>query len=378
MISMKQFPITTEEELKQAITRFKERIDYFSGYQKKIAEKFLWKAQELKNIDLEFEARRLLVSYYNNLHEYDKGFATFSWLLQRCDEDRERFNYKSILGLYSLIIIVAKQYSAIPKTRVIELFDDFERRYREMGIGERMISSYKFYQYSEMGEIEQAEKEYIVWQAASSAVFFPCKQCEELFLSAYLADEGRYEELLELIQPVLDGRITCHYNELSELHQGMLACMMLGRWEEATVLEVRSRKFLDLDIAFLYEFSSHLLYYGITGAFEKGRILFEKQLPHAREIAPDLTRLKFFISSQEFFRRLHQNGRTFVQLNLPGFTAVPAEADGYEVAGLMKYCQDEMNRLAEALDSRNENDYHKKQTALLVERCVAIEQQVCE
>ncbi|MBC9812797.1 hypothetical protein H9Y05_09975 [Crocinitomicaceae bacterium CZZ-1] len=370
---MKQLPITTAEELKQAIVHFEEHADYVSGYQEKIAEKLLWKAQELKNIDLEFEVRAMLISYYNNRHKDDQMLATFPWLLQRCDEDRERFNYKYILRLYRLIITIGQQYSAIPKTRVIELFDDFERRYREMGVGEKMISHYKFYLYSEMGEIERAEKEYAVWQAASYAVFFPCKKCDEVFLDAYLAAEGRYEELLELLQPVLDGRITCHGNELFGLHQAMLACMMLGRWEEATMYEVRSRKHLDPDVGYLYAFSSHLLYYGITGAFEKGRILFEKQLPHARESVPDLPRLKFFTASQEFFSRLHRSGRTFVHLKLPGFTAVQAGENGYEVDALVSYCRDEMNRLTEALDRRNENDYYRKQTASLVERYATTE-----
>ncbi len=372
---MKQLPITTEEELERAIIHFKEHADYISGYQEKILEKYLWKAQELKNIDLEFKIRTFLISYYNNRHKFDKMFAAFPWLLQRCDENLERFDYKHVLWLYRLVVLMSKQYSAVPKAKVIELFDDFERRYREMGIGEKMISSYKFYFYAEMGEIEQAEKEYTVWQEAPYAVFFQCKKCDELFLDSYFAASGRYEELLELLQPVLDGSITCHGNERYGLHRAMLSCMMLGRWEEANVYEVRSRQHLDQDVAYLYPFSSHLLYYGITGAFEKGRILFEKQLPHARETAPDMPRLKFFTASQEFFRRLHQSGRTFVQLNLPGFTAVPAGADGYEVAGLMKYCQNEMNRLAEALDRRNENDYFKNQTMLLVKRYATTERE---
>lgn len=361
------FTLETREGLLQAISYLEEDRESTNALEK-LAFKCLQKAQELNEQDLEYRVRIALIVIHNDLHKTDLVVSMFPWLLNTCDNNEGRYDYKQILWYYRWIITAAKHYSSIPKSKLFELMEDFERRFREAGIGEKIIHDCKFYFYAEMGELELAEKEYVLWQSASYNILYECRKCERVFLNCYLADRGRYEELLEMIQPVLRGELTCHSNERYNLHLGMLGYMMVGKWEEAAFFAAKSMKYLNPDIAFLYPFSSHMIYYGVTGEFEKGRKIFEKQFVYLLSALPDVPRLEFLTGALEFFKRLNQSSHQWIQLNLPKQKILVPTEHGYAVRDILHYIQSEVDRLAHALDQRNENNHYKQFVASLADR----------
>ncbi len=179
------FTLETREGLLQAISYLEEDRESTNALEK-LAFKCLQKAQELNEQDLEYRVRIALIVIHNDLHKTDLVVSMFPWLLNTCDNNEGRYDYKQILWYYRWIITAAKHYSSIPKSKLFELMEDFERRFREAGIGEKIIHDCKFYFYAEMGELELAEKEYVLWQSASYNILYECRKCERDFLNSYL------------------------------------------------------------------------------------------------------------------------------------------------------------------------------------------------
>lgn len=351
--------IATTEDLEKAIGHVRRNTYEASAYTEKLAMLCIRKAQEFKDTDLEFEARLVAMGVLTNRQKPDQAIAMFPWLLKKCDEDRNRFDYDSVLWEYRSIVTYAKQYASIPKVRLLEMWDDFEKRMREAGSGDKVIHAEKIYFYSEMGEIALAEQQIKLYDAATTTgKFDECSQCERHHTACFLLEQFRFEALLEMLMPVIRGEVTCHFSEGYHLHMGMIAQMMLGRWEEAEHLSQHSLRHLDYDIALIFEFSSHLTYYGITGQFAKGRKIMEKQLPYIFQNAPDLSKYEFVIGARVFFQRMKDSGRNSIKLALPENKIFYEVSGIYPVDQCIAYVQQQIEKIAAAVDERNGNDYY--------------------
>lgn len=367
------YSLETPEELEKGV-RYIEQERTYTNEIENLALRCLKKAQERKDLDLEYRVRVALISIHNGIHKPDLVISMFPWLLKMSEENRDRFDYRQILWYYRWIITIAKQYASVPKAKLTELLTDFERRYRDEGAGMKIVHESKFGFYSESGELELAEKELELHRSATFSIFVGCIDCRKLFPKTYLIDRGRYEEVLELLNPVLHQQVTCHLNERYGYHIAMLATMMLGKWDEAEIYAVRSSCEMDLTIGMLYVASSHLIYHGITGQFSVGRDVFEKQFPFVLKPVSDLPKLEFLIGAQVYFTRLLRSGRTTIQLSVPEHPELHPENGVYKVDALLQFIEKEINRIATAFDNRNENDYYKGFVADMAHRYDEVEQ----
>lgn len=365
--------IETKEDLEEAIEYVERHSLEASVRIEQLIMLCIRKAQEFKDIDLEFRARMESVNVLNNRHKPGEAIAIFPWLLKKCDEDRNRFDYDELLWAYKWIVSYSKQFASIPKARLVEIWDDFEKRMREAGSGEKIIHAKKFYFHAEMGETALAEAQLQLHAAATtSGRFDGCRQCEKHMMACFLMDRGRYEALLETVTPVIRGEIKCHLSERYNLHMGMIANMMLGNWEEAEHLAQRSLRHLDYNIAILFPFSSHLVYYGITEQFTKGRKIVEKQLPYIFQNAPDLPKYEFLVGALVFFQRLKASDTKTIQLALPDNKLFYEVSGIYEVGQCISYINEQTETIASALDKRNENDYYVQHTEEILNRYAAV------
>lgn len=348
----------TKADIQHIIDRLEAQKTGLRASHERQATECIRRAQELKDEDLEFNARMVLLHVMERSRKPDVYVSMFPWLLRKCDEDRQRFDYSKVMQAYRSVICYARQYASVSKRQLAELMKDVEQRMRELGSGDQIIHDDLFEFYRETGETELAMRELELFKQASTGYYSKCKKCATLIANCYLIDQGKYEELLEMIDPVLRGEITCHNREFYHFHMAMLAYMMLGQWDEAKKYDIKSRKKLDINTALLYPFSSHLVYYGITGQFAKGRTVFEKQFSLSTN-EPDLPKLEFLCGALEFFKRLQSTGRKTIKLNIPKHEALPGNDSEYAVSKMLAYLDQEVNRIAHALDQRNENDYYR-------------------
>lgn len=371
--------IRTESDLKEAL-RFVGRNAHLATEDvEKASLLCITRAQEFKNIDLEFEARTEYLNVANYRHKPDAVIAMFPWLLKKCDEARDRFDYAEVLWAYRWVISSTKQYASVPKAKLQMLWDDFERRMWDYGAQETTIYEMKFYFYAETGELDLAEEQLRLYRAApSGGELQSCPRCSPFLMACYLFDRGRYEELLETIDPVMKGLVSCHSVRRYKLHMAMIAMMMLGRWDEAEKYALMSRKELELDIAILFPFSSHLIYYGITEQFEKGRRIFENQFQYTLMSVPDLQRFEFYTGALVFFTRLQRSGRKNVRLSLSENQLLYEPSSMYSVDSIVSLLTEQIGQIVNALDNRNENDHYKQYAETLRLRYDHIQKPVAE
>lgn len=367
------YSLETPEELEKAVGYIEQERPHTNEIER-LALRCLQKTQERKDLDMEYRVRLALISIHNGLHRPDLVISMFPWLLKISEENRSRFDYLQILWYYRWIIIFAKQYTSIPKSKLTELLTDFENRCREEGVGAKIVHQSKFGFYTETGELELAEKELEYYETTDFLILTGCRDCRKLFTKTHLINLGKYEEVLELLDPVLRQQVTCHLNERYGYHIAMLATMMLGRWEEAEIYAVKSSREIDLTIGMLYVASSHLIYYGITAQFSIGREVFEKQFPFVLKPVSDLPKLEFLIGAQVYFKRLQRSGRTTIQLSVPEHPELHPENEVYQVAELLNFIKKEIDRIATAFDHRNENNYYKEFVAKMARRYEQVEQ----
>lgn len=364
--------INTREQLLSTIRYVDARANESLAEIEKLAMQCITKAQELKDIDLEFEARAAYINVVNYLHKPHEVIAMFPWLLKKCDEDRERFPYEDVLWIYKWVVGSLHQYATVPKDKIDEVWKDFEQRLLDFGSGEKTLYLSKFCRYSETGDHALAEKHLKLYHEMDmTGTMDNCEDCTPNDFADYMLVKGEYEKLLEIIHPVLIREVTCHQIARYTFHMGMVASMMLGRWEDAEYYSNVSRKQIDLRMSMLFPCSSHLIYYGVTGQFIKGRNIFEKQF-HFSISDPELQRFEFYTGALVFFKKMQDSGKQKVKLNLPENKLLFDAASNYEVSAVVGILERLVDQAGGALDKRNGNTHYEDYAQEIMERYGAL------
>lgn len=365
--------INTIEELEDAIEYVDMNAEDSLESLEKLGLLCIQKAQEFKDIDLEFQARSAYLNAINYLHKCELVVAMFPWLLKKCDEDRERFDYEGVLWMYGWVVSSLHQFATIPKQKIEEIREDFEKRMLDFGSGEKVIDFAKFCLYSETGHLDLAQ-EYLDRSLKSNfrGTMDDCRHCRPTDVADFLLVKGEYGQMLELIGPVLRREVTCHRIARYAFHMGMIAAMMLGRWDEAEHYANVSAKENDLRMAVLFPASSHLIYYGVTNRFVKGRNVFEKQFPFSLR-GPDLQKFEFYTGALVFFHKMKASGRKSIKLKLPENNLLynPASSE-YATDHIIDVLTVLTDQVAGALDTRNGNDFFKEYAQTIMERYQAL------
>lgn len=71
--------------------------------------------------------------------EVEKAFPAFAWCLARCDNQPEVFDIESILWEYKWIVLEAGQVPTVPLDRIVGLWEDASKRFRERGYSLRPL-----------------------------------------------------------------------------------------------------------------------------------------------------------------------------------------------------------------------------------------------
>ena len=323
-----------------------------------LALKCIQKAQFFKDIDLEFEARYAYIEQVRTLRKYHLALAMFPWLLKKCDEDRERFDYFHTLWTYKRIVSSATYFARIPLGKIEELFADFAQRYKDFGTGDKVIHYFKLRYLGEIGELAQAAKEYeLYWQASTTDEMDDCQACQPNKLIDHLLRVGKYEEVLEMANPIIKGELSCHIVPGITYPKLVLPCLFLNRKEDAENFAVLARKKLKPSESSLTEFSYLITYYAIKGDFAKARHSVEKQFGFLGN-APELEKFNFYLSTSLWFDSLEATGKKTIKLNLPPNDILFLEAGIYSVEHTLAFFKQQLQSAATALDQRNGNSYY--------------------
>jgi hypothetical protein len=325
-----------------------------------LALKCIQKAQILKDLELEFDARMAYVYQVNFLNKHDLGIAMFPWFLKKCDEDPERFDYYQTLWVYKWIVNSVRDFAKVPLEKTESLLKDFEKRLLDYGTGKKVIHYVKVQYFDAIGELPKAAEEYKRYlKAATSGTMDDCIACQPNNMIDHLLSHGQYEEVFNVAQPILRGDKTCRTVPQTTYPKLILPALALGRREDAENFARLAKKNLPLTQANLRSAAHLVVYYTLKEDFTKGKTVIEKQFPYLLEHASEVDKFYFHLAAHLFFQKMQEKKKKSVKLSLPANPLLYAESGTYAVGELAAVFTRQLDEVTSQLDQRNGNAYYR-------------------
>lgn len=358
--------LETEADLEDALYYLEDAKDSFEN--RDLAFKCIQKAKSFKNIDLEFDARMTYIRQSVFLNQDQEVIAMFPWFLNECDSKDNYHKYLQVLWTFKWVINSVTDFPAISLAKIEDLLQEFERRFEEYGTGDRVINYFKAQLQSQLGNIDQSlEFAEAYFSDHKSCMLDDCAACQPNNISRVFLVAEQYDRMMECIQPILDGKLTCHVVPHTTFPKAAYASMRTGAWEKAAHYIQSTYQYLDFETPDAYEASVLLLYHACKQEFLKGRNLIEKQLAFVLKSPSSGEVYDFHFSCALFMQAYLASGEDTIILNVEHKRdnfVLPAEGNKYAVSALQKWFEAEANRHGRLLDTRNQNtfliDYFKK------------------
>lgn len=245
------------------------------------AEQILRRADATGDAHVRFAARMLGTTAYVWGGERGKSFVTFSWCLSDFDRApapyHERYTHE-LMWHFKTVIGSLVSFPDVPLDRTRAVLDDMERRYQEAGHSPQAIYKLRHMVARAIGDVTGAEQWYRRWVTAPRDELSDCGGCDPSAQAEYLAEQGRDEEAVALVEPVLAGYLSC-----SEQPQGVLTALLVpyvrtGRIEQAADAHRRAYRLLRPNLADLADIADHVTFCARTGNEARGLEILERHL----------------------------------------------------------------------------------------------------
>ena len=329
----------------------------------KLAQKCIQRAQQFGDVGLEFEARYAYIRIVSFLNKHNLAIAMFPWLLKKCDENRERYDYYNTLWAYKWVICNLVNFANIPLEKIDHLMKDCEIRFKDYGSGNKIIHYIKLKYYNAIGDIQSADLEYKLYaKATTKRILDDCKACQSTNLIDHFIMREKYKQALKIAQPIVRGEETCHVVPETTYPRLILPALHIGEIEQAENFAILSKKRLNINQANLKEASFMIIFYSIKDDFIKGRNVMEKQLPFTLKNVTEVEALYLHLSCLIFVKKLLKQGKKSFKIKI-SIEGIPTnETNTYPTLQLEQFFNEKVNVIANALDIRNKNDYYKSFT----------------
>ncbi|WP_052598550.1 hypothetical protein [Aureispira sp. CCB-QB1] len=354
------------EDLELALEHLEGAKESFEN--RDLAFKCIQKAKAFKNVHLEFDARMSYVRQSVFLNQYQEAIGMFPWFLNECDNKENYFKYIQVLWTFKWIINSLTDFHTISLEKIEGLFQEFERRFKEFGTGDRVINYFKAQRESQLGNVERSlELAERYFNDTKTCMLDDCAACQPNNISRVFLVAEQYDRMMECIQPILDGRLTCHVVPHTTFPKAAYASMRTGEWEKAGHYVQSTYKHLDFSTPDLYEASVLLLYHACQKEFLKGRKLMQKQLSFALELNSSGEVYDFYFSCALFMQAYIKAGHKEMKIQVNSKTTdfvTALKENSYDAATLQKWFRETAYKHASLLDNRNRNtflnDYFEK------------------
>lgn len=358
--------LENEDDLEEALYYLEDANDSFEN--RDLAFKCIQKAKTFKNIDLEFDARMTYIRQCVFLSQDQEVIAMFPWFLNECDGKDNYHKYLQVLWTFKWVINAVTDFPAISLSKIESLLQEFERRFKEYGTGDRVIHYFKAQLESQLGNIEKSlEFAELYLSDTKTCELDDCAACQPNNISRIFLVAGQYDRMMDCIKPILDGKLTCHVVPHSTFPKAAYASMRTGDWEKAAHYVQSTYKYIDFLTPDAYEASVLLLHHACKQEFLKGRNLIEKQLAFALKMPASGELYDFYFSCALLMQAYLASGEETIILNVDlkkNDFVLPEDGNKYAVSALQKWFETEAYKHARLLDTRNQNtflmDYFKK------------------
>jgi len=327
-----------------------------------LAEQAMRYAEALGDADLSFDARMVATSAFHRGGEPAKAFVTFARCLADYDADPSRrtgHDEHLLLWYFKYVVSSMAKFPEVPLERTRAVLDDMERRFRAGGHSLHAVYAYRQTIASHIGDVEQAEHWFRLWDSAPRDRNSDCAGCDPTSKAYHHSWLGRYEDAIAVAEPALAGDLTCSEQPQAILTALMIPYLRTGRLDEARDAHRRAYRAFQTNPADLGSVADHVEFCGLTGNEVRGLELIERHLGWLDRPPTPKSEMEFASTAAHILRRLVAQGRSDLVVRAPKPTSVAELADRLTARSLALAAQfDERNgtayqgdRIRERLDA---------------------------
>lgn len=156
-----------------------------------------------------FNARMAYTRKASEFGYYDKMFVSFSWCWSKFVKDPERYSSYSMLWQLKWVVENLRKdaiYSIAQLEQLFALFKEYLQKYRYS-----LRPYYEAYMHLALitGRREEADEYYKLWRSAKRDSIANCQACEQHAMGVYYFSKGHYRRGLQLLKPILEGKLSC-------------------------------------------------------------------------------------------------------------------------------------------------------------------------
>jgi hypothetical protein len=170
--------------------------------------------------------------------------------------------------------------------------------------------------------------------------------------------KGNYQTCIDMAQPILAKELTCATVPSTTYSKVIFAQMHLNQLEEALTLYKTAIKELEDNRANLDHYGKFIMLLSMTGNHVPAKELFIQQYPYVEAYQCDFYTIQFYIGVLFFLKTLQEDGHQ--EFILPETLTLPVSNvdNNYQVSDLTDYFEQEVDKIAEAFNLRNENGFY--------------------
>ncbi|MEK4277363.1 MULTISPECIES: hypothetical protein [unclassified Paenibacillus] len=300
-----------------------------------------------------YEARSEIVETATFCGYPMKALIAFSWQLGKFDQQPEEYDEETLMWSYKWILGKMPDFPEISREKILELLEDFGRRFKSYGYSERSYWYYRFRIFMDFGELEEAGRSYDRFRTMDRDFMSDCEACEQDEIMRYFLLKGDDEKVLEAAQPILKGRMSCAEIPHLTLSEILMPLYRLGRTAEADKHQTKGYRLIKGQNDFVQSFAEQMDYLTRTNP-AKGIDVLEETLVFAADHEDPYAKMLFYARAASLLRRWAEESPEY-RLRLPA--SFPYEGDPGDLLKLADYFAEHAQTASAKFDQRNGNHH---------------------
>ena len=308
-------------------------------------------ADEYAELGESFQLRCILIQLCTEYGQFAKALVAFSWCLNRVNNNDEDFS--DIIWEYQALLVRAAMFDSVSVEKMDELFQDYRSRMKEEGATDNSYYSARLRAALTMRDEQRATEALKGFKSAKKDIHSDCIACIQNMLIQYELYFGSYEKARKLVQPLIDGKMSCNMVPLRTFAHMVNHVYRAGETALAETMYNKGIKLIGNKGGFLEQIGLYLIYLSYTNP-QKAKTLFRKALPWAlNRTEMPWSLFHFHMGSCILFTSL--NKKTPIKLRVDKKYQLYNEKDCYLPEELAAYHYKTALEYAKRFDSRNKN-----------------------
>lgn len=307
----------------------------------------------INDLTLSFDLRIELMKRANFSGRSDMMLVAFSWCLTQYDRDPARFNAVRLLWIYKWVVSACLTFPTIELSRIEQLIEDMDRRYRAYGSTMHAVWSARRSLFVHMRNKRRAKAAHAKLIKCRRDNLSNCIACAVASDVDYYIFMLQWQQAIEAAEPVINGGLSCTFQPHGLYASILLPLLHLQRYDEAQKYYQRGIRLIRNTKTLVSERAALLQYLVIMRELPSAKRLVERFLPGAMEAIEENEYFDFLQASYLWTRRLTEKGTRHVKIRLPDAIAAQFDQGPIDVERLGEWFALRANEIAARYDARN-------------------------